>query len=127
MQSTAKTVTVYLDEVPAERKAALAKLRDLCCTSLKGFEESMRYGGPCYSRNGEVEVGFASQKHFIALYILRTDVMNAHRDLLKGKGVSLGKGCIRYSKPEKIDFKVVKMLLKATQESTGVICGHNAI
>ena len=41
MQSTAKNVTVYLDEVPAERKAALAKLRDLCCASLKGFEESM--------------------------------------------------------------------------------------
>ncbi len=85
----------------------------------------MLYGGPCYSRNGEVEVGFASQKNFIALYILRIDVMNAHRDLLKVKGVSLGKGCIRYSKPEKIDFKVVEMMLKATQESRGVICGHN--
>jgi hypothetical protein len=83
----------------------------------------MRYGGPRYSRNGEVEVGFASQKTFMALYILRTDVMNAHRDLLKAKGVSLGKGCIRYSKPEKIDFKVVEMMLKATQESMGVICG----
>jgi hypothetical protein len=83
----------------------------------------MRYGGPSYSRNGKVEVGFASQKNFIALYILRTDVMNAHRDLLKIKGVSLGKGCVRYSKPEKIDFHVVEMMLQATQESTGVICG----
>ncbi len=45
MQSTAKNVTAYLDEVPAARMAALAKLRDLCCTSLKGFEESMMYGG----------------------------------------------------------------------------------
>jgi hypothetical protein len=57
----------------------------------------------------------------------RTDMMNAHRDLLKVKGVSLGKGCIRYSKPQRIDFKVVEMMLKATRESTGVICGHNAI
>ncbi len=127
MQSTARNVTAYLDEVPAERKAALAKLRELCCNVLKGFEESMTYCGPCYSRNGEVEVGFASQKHFIGLYILRLDVMNAHRDLLKVKGVSLGKGCIRYSKPEKIDFKVVEMMLKATRESTGVICGHNTM
>ena len=122
MQSTAKTVTAYLKEVPADRKAALTKLRDLCRASLKGFEETMRYGGPCYARNGEAEVGFASQKHFIGLYILRTDVMQAHRHLLKVKGVSIGKGCIRYSKPEKIDFRVVKMMLKATQESTGVIC-----
>lgn len=127
MQSTGKNVAAYLEDVPAERKAALAKLRELCCTLLKGFEESMMYGGPCYSRNGEVEVGFASQKHFIGLYILRLDVMIAHRDLLTVKGVSLGKGCIRYSKPEKIDFKVVEMMLKATQKSTGVICGHNTI
>ena len=124
MQSTATNVTAYLGEVPAERKTALTKLRNLCRTTLKGFEESMLYGGPCYSRDGEVEVGFASQKHFIGLYILRLDVMDAHRDQLKVKGVSLGKGCIRYSKPEKIDFKVVEMMLKATQESTGVICGH---
>ena len=84
----------------------------------------MMYGGPCYTRNGEVEVGFASQKNFIAVYILSLDVMNQHRDLLKARGVSLGKGCIRYSKPERIDFKVVEMMLKATQQSTGVICGH---
>lgn len=122
MQSTAKTVAAYLDEVPTARKAALTKLRHLCRTSLKGFQESMQYGSPCYSRNGEVEVGFASQKNFIGLYILRTDVMKAHRDLLKAKGVSLGKGCIRYSKPERIDFQVVAMMLKATQESTGAIC-----
>lgn len=122
MQSTAKTVTAYLAEVPAERKAALTKLRDLCRAALIGFEESMKYGGPCYSRNGAVEVGFASQKNFIGLYILRTDVMKAHRGLLKAKGVSVGKGCIRYSKPEKIDFQVVAMMLKATQESTGAIC-----
>jgi uncharacterized protein YdhG (YjbR/CyaY superfamily) len=82
----------------------------------------MQCGSPCYSRNGEVEVGFASQKNFIGLYILRTDVMKAHQNLLKVKGVSLGKGVIRYSNPEKIDFKVVEMMLKATQESSGPHC-----
>ena len=82
MQSTAKSVADYLNEVPAERKAALIRLRDLCRATLAGFEESMKYGGPSYSRNGEVEVGFASQKHFIGLYILKKDVMDAHRDLL---------------------------------------------
>ncbi len=125
MQSSAKTVNAYLDEGPAERKAALVELRELCRASLKGFEESMQYGGPCYSRDGEVEVGFGSQKHFIGLYILRLDVLDAYRDMLTAKGVTLGKGVIRYSKPEKIDFKIVEMMLNATSESTGVICGHN--
>jgi uncharacterized protein YdhG (YjbR/CyaY superfamily) len=122
MQSTAKNVTGYLEEIPAERKPALAELRDLCRTTLTGFEESMTYGMPSYSRDGQVEVGFASQKNFIALYILKNDVVDAHRDLLKGKGVSLGKGCIRYSRPERIDFQIVERILKAAQESSGIIC-----
>ena len=122
MQSSAKTVPAYLKEVPAERQAALKQLRDLCRSVLVGFKESMEYGMPGYSRNGVVEVGFASQKHFIALYILRTDVMNAHRYLLNVPGITLGKGCIRYSKPEKIDFKVVERLFKATVESEGEVC-----
>lgn len=88
----------YIDETPVERQEALWRLRDLCRTLLTGFEETMEYDGPCYKRSGEVEVGFASQKHFIGLYILRTDVMKAHRDQLQGKG------SIRYSKPERIDF-----------------------
>jgi len=70
----------------------------------------------------EVEVAFASQKNFIALYILRTDVMNTHKDQLKAKGVTFGKGCIRYSKPERIDFNVVESMLRATVESTGMMC-----
>jgi uncharacterized protein YdhG (YjbR/CyaY superfamily) len=94
----------------------------LCQKYLTGFTENMIYGGPCYSRHGEVEVGFASQKNFIGLYILRTDVMKTHKDQLKGKGVSIGKGAIRYSKPERIDFKVVESMLRATQESTGKVC-----
>lgn len=44
MQSTARDVTNYLEEVPAERKAALAQLRNLCFAALQGFEESLQYG-----------------------------------------------------------------------------------
>lgn len=122
MQSTAKNVDDYLDEVSPERRVALTQLRNLCRALLIDFEESMKYGNPCYSRNGVVEIGFANQKGFIGLYTLRTDVMEAHKGLLKAKGVSLGKGVIRYSSPEKIDFGVVEMILKATQESTGPVC-----
>ena len=122
MQSKARDVTTYIDEAPPERQPALRRLREVCLAELDGFEETMDYGGPSYKRNGEVEVGFASQKHFIGLYILRTDVMAPHRDQLTGKGISVGKGAIRYSKPERIDFDVVKRMLRATVESTGPIC-----
>lgn len=122
MQSSAKTVAAYIKEAPVSRQAALKRLRELCREVLVGFKESMAYGGPTYSRNGVAEVGFASQKNFIGLYILRTDVMRAHRYLLNVPGITLGKGAIRYSKPEKIDFAVVEKMLHATVESTGEVC-----
>lgn len=122
MQSKVRDVTAYLEEVPFERREALTRLRELCRVLLTDFEETMDYGGPSYKRNGVVEVGFASQKNFIGLYILRTDVMKAHRDLLQGKGISVGKGAIRYSKPERIDFNVVQSMLRDTQRSTGPVC-----
>lgn len=122
MQSKAPTVTEYLLGVPEERKAVLKKIRALCRKHLKGFEETMEYGGPVYKRDGVAEVGFASQKHFIGLYILRTDVMNAHAARLAGKGISYGKGAIRYSKPEHVDFDVVESMLKATVRSKGEVC-----
>ena len=122
MRSKARDVTTYIEEAPTERQEALRRLRELCLAELTGFEEAMEYGGPSYKRNGEVEVGFASQKHFIGLYILRTDVMAARRDRLQGKGISVGKGAIRYSRPERIDFEVVASMLRGTVESTGPVC-----
>jgi uncharacterized protein YdhG (YjbR/CyaY superfamily) len=120
MQSSAKDVDTYIKQAPADRREALTKLRELCRKQLKGFKEEMNYGAPGYSRNGACEVAFASQKNYISLYILRQDALSSHRAALNG--LSVGKGCIRYPKPEKIDFAVVKQLLVATRGSKGGIC-----
>jgi uncharacterized protein YdhG (YjbR/CyaY superfamily) len=121
MQSDAKTVDDYLHEVSEERKDALARLRALCLETLTGYEEGMDYGMPSYKpAGGEPEVAFASQKNYISLYILKQPVLDRHRDALKG--LSLGKGCIRYSKPEKIDFALVQKLLTETLASDAEVC-----
>lgn len=122
MQSQARTVTDYLNEVPRERQEALTRLRQLCLEVLSDYEEAMTYGMPGYKRTeaSEPEICFASQKNYISLYVLKQEVMQANRHLLQG--VSLGKGCIRYSKPEKIDFEVVKKLLLESRMSKDVIC-----
>ena len=120
MQSTAATVDAYLAEVPADRYAALTQLRTFCRQHLVDFTESMTYGMPCYSRHGVVEVAFASQKNNIALYILRKDVLDAHRAAFAKSAI--GKGCIRYSNPAKIDFAVVERLLVETRATQGPIC-----
>ena len=120
MQSNARDVATYIDEAPADRREALRRLRRLCLEILEGFEEGMVYGGPGYSRNGVVEVGFASQKHFIGLYILRQDALDPQRPFLAK--LSVGKGCIRYPKPDKIDYSIVEKMLAATRDSTGEVC-----
>ena len=73
-----------------------------------------------YSRAGIVEVGFASQKNNIALYILRKDVLDAHRAEFAPS--TLGKGCIRYRNPDRIDFRVVQEMLIATRKAKGPVC-----
>jgi uncharacterized protein YdhG (YjbR/CyaY superfamily) len=120
MQSRATTVAAYLDEVPADRHSALEALRGLCVETLIGYEEVMAYGGPCYKNDGVIEVGFASQKNFVALYVLKKGVVDAFRAELVG--ASFGKGCIRFSKPEKMDFAVIERLLAATRDSTEPAC-----
>lgn len=120
MQSNASTVDAYLDEVPPERLAALQELRRLCREHLVDFEEGMFYGMPGYQRNGVVEVAFASQKNNVALYILRKEVLDLHRASFPPSAV--GKGCIRYRNPEKIDFGMVETMLIGMRESSGEIC-----
>jgi uncharacterized protein YdhG (YjbR/CyaY superfamily) len=120
MQSDAPTVDAYIDEAPEDRREALGKLRALCRTHLPGFEEAMVYGMAGYSRDGVVEVAFANQKNNLALYILRTDVLNPYRDRFAKSAI--GKGCIRYTNPKKIDFDLVAEMLKQTARTRGDVC-----
>lgn len=120
MQSSAGDVAAYLDEVPEQRRKVIAWLAEVCREELPGFEEHMGYGMPSYARDGTVEVAFASQKQYLSLYVLRTDVMAAHRDQLAG--LDVGKGCIRYRNPGQVDEAVVRSMLRATAASTGPVC-----
>jgi uncharacterized protein YdhG (YjbR/CyaY superfamily) len=121
MQSKAKTVEEYMKDVPEDRQEALLKLRKLCFEKLIGYEENLEYGMPCYKRKGyEVEVAFASQKNYISLYILKKEVLDKYRKELVH--LNLGKGCIRYRKPQQIDFGVVERLLIDSYQSDGEVC-----
>ncbi len=56
MTSKATDVASYIKELPADRRAAMEKLRSLCRQNLKGYEECMEYGMPGYKRNGALEL-----------------------------------------------------------------------
>jgi uncharacterized protein YdhG (YjbR/CyaY superfamily) len=119
MISQAADVASYIEEVPADRRAALEKLRSLCRQNLAGYQECMEYGMPGYKRNGSLELSFASQKPYIALYVKPT-VVDEFRGALRA--ASIGKSCIRFSKPEQIDFAVIAELLRRTEATPACSC-----
>jgi hypothetical protein len=80
----------------------------------------MAYGMPSYGRNGRVAVSFAKQARYLSVYVLNQNVFEAHRGALAG--LSLGKGCIRYRRPDQIDWDVVSSLLVATRNSADAVC-----
>jgi uncharacterized protein YdhG (YjbR/CyaY superfamily) len=120
VQSNAIDVDGYLAEVPEGRRAVLTEIRDACRMLLAGFAESMSYGMPAYSRDGIAEIAWASQKRYISLYVMRADVLDAHRAQLAG--LDVGKGCIRYRSPGAVDFTVVHSILTAVAASRGPVC-----
>ncbi|NLU72676.1 DUF1801 domain-containing protein [Streptomyces sp. HNM0575] len=120
VQSNAESVDAYLAEAGEERRAALHRLRELCREELDGFTEVMAYGMPAYERDGKSEVAFAGQKQYISFYLLRSDVRAAFAERLAGH--DMGKGCLRFKRPESIDFDLVRDLLRATAAEPGKIC-----
>jgi uncharacterized protein YdhG (YjbR/CyaY superfamily) len=120
VRSDANDVDSYLAQVPEGRRAVLTGMRDVCRRLLAGFAESMSYGMPSYSRDGIAEIAWASQKRYISLYVMRADVLDAHRGQLAG--LDVGKGCIRYRSPAAVDFTVVNSMLTAVAASRGPVC-----
>ncbi|GAB2646996.1 DUF1801 domain-containing protein [Prescottella soli] len=120
VHSAANDVDDYLAEVPDERRAALAELRHLCVQELTGFTEVMAYGMPTYERDGVAEIAFASQKQYISFYLMRSDVREAFTEQLAGH--NMGKGCLRFRRPQAIDFGLLRDLLRATAARPGTVC-----
>ena len=134
MTSEAKTPAQYIKELPADRKEAVAQLRDVVLKNLPGgFKEQMGYGmlgyvvphaiyPPGYHCDPKLPLpfaGIASQKNFIAFYHMGIYAMP---DLLKWfvaeypkhstAKLDMGKSCIRFKKPEHIPYKFIGELMK---------------
>ena len=134
MISKASTAEQYLKELPADRKEAMTKLRDVILKNIpKGFKEGMGYGMLGYSVPHETYpagyhcdpkqplpfAGIASQKNFIAVYHMGVYAMP---DLLKWfvseypkhskKKPDMGKSCMRFKKPEDIPYQFIGELMK---------------
>jgi len=111
VQSKAATVDEYLTTVEPKRAPWLAKVRESALKNLPGFVEDMRYGMPSYSRGDGASFAFNSQKQYVSLYVSPV-VHEMNAEALTG--LDAGKSCIRFRKPETIDFALLGKLLQDT-------------
>ena len=132
MQSSAKTVSEYLKELPEDRREAIEAIRAVILANLhKGYEECMSYGmigyvvphslyPKGYQCNPKLPLPFvnlASQKNHMALYLmccygdpkLKAWLEKGWKDA--GKKFDMGGGCLRFKKLEDVPLEVIGQLV----------------
>jgi len=113
-------VADYVSQMDEIWRPTVERLRSYCLEHLHGYHELMSYGMPTYEFGGNPEIAFARQVKYLSLYILRKDVLDAHRHELGS--MSVGKGCIRFQRPEQIDWSLVESLIRESADSSESPC-----
>lgn len=133
MQSQAKTVDQYLDELPEERRLAMKELRNVALKNLpEGFKEGMGYGMMGYSVPHSIYpngyhcnpkdplpfYGFASQKNSVNIYHMGIYADKKLHDWFVSEypkhcktKLDMGKSCIRFKKMDDIPYNLIGELL----------------
>jgi uncharacterized protein YdhG (YjbR/CyaY superfamily) len=133
MPSKATTPQEYIESLPDDRKVAMMELRQVISKNVpKGFKEEMSYGmigyvvphsiyPKGYHCNAKLPLPFlaiASQKNFIAMHHMGiyadAKLLNWFTDAYPNHSkfkLDMGKGCIRFKKPEQIPFKLIGELV----------------
>jgi len=100
MQYDVATPEAYLDALEDDwRRATLLELRDLLLAG--GLDEGIQYKMLSYSEAGQVVMHLNAQKAYVALYSGNVEAGDPDGSLLKG--LSLGKGCVRFSKTKAVE------------------------
>ena len=143
VMSKAETVDEYLDELPEDRRKAIAKVRAVVKKNLpKGYKEHIGWGMISYvipldrfpdTYNGQpiCYVGLASQKNYMSLYLVGV-YGNAEREKQlrdgfanAGKKLDMGKSCVRFRKAEDLPLDVIGKLIAGTPPEE-MIARHEA-
>jgi uncharacterized protein YdhG (YjbR/CyaY superfamily) len=107
---TAKSVDDYLASVPDEMRAPLERLRATIRASVPEATEEISYGVPSF-KVGSPLVSFGAAKGHYAFYVQSPEVMEAHKEELRGYDTS--KGTVRFKPDEALPVDLVTKLVKA--------------
>lgn len=125
VKSSATTPAAYVKSLPAERRAAIGRVRDVILENLpKGFEEIVDFGMLTYvvplqrypvTYNGHpvAVAALASQKNYMALYLMCVYGSTPHARWFKsaykksGKKLDMGKSCVRFKSIDDLPLDVL--------------------
>ena len=131
-QSDAETVEQYLAELPEDRRAAIAAVRNVILENLPdGYKETMQYGIIGYviplekypvTYNGQAlsYAALSSQKNYMSLYLINVDGDKAAEQWFveqykaSGKKLDMGKSCVRFKKLEDLPIDLVGRAIART-------------
>ena len=129
VRSAATSVAGYLAELPPERRAVMATVRDCINTHMPaGYEESMAFGmigwsiplsryPVTYNKQPLAYVALAAQKNGYSLYLMGVygDPARARKlrvaAIAQGLKLDMGKSCLRFRKPEDLPLEAIGELI----------------
>ncbi len=130
--SNAETVEQYLSELPDDRRAAIAEVREEILANLnEGFVEEMRWGmityevpletyPDTYNKKPLMFASLASQKNHMAVYLTTIYADEEKKQWFEecykatGKKLDMGKSCVRFKKIEQLPVELVGEVIKQT-------------
>jgi len=111
----AKTVDGYIAAAPADKRAALKKLRATIKTAAPTATEALSYGLVGYKHNGKPVIYFGYAKGHVGLY------GGFDKSLPELKGYVMSKGTIRFPAdkpmPDRLVTKIVKARIAGIEKS----------
>jgi uncharacterized protein YdhG (YjbR/CyaY superfamily) len=125
MRSEATTVDQYLAELPQDRRAALANVRQVVLENLPtGFEEVMNWGmityqvpletyPDTYNKQPLMYAALASQRNYMAVYLSGIYSSEQSRKNFEaaykatGKRFDVGKSCVRFRELNDLPLDVI--------------------
>lgn len=130
--SKATTVDAYLEELPPERRAIVASVRDLVRRNLpEGYRETMNWGMISYelplerypNTYNKQPLGYAAlaaQKNNYTLYLNCVYQNDKQRKWLErefqkaGKKLDMGKSCLHFNRLEDLPLDVIAQAIAST-------------
>lgn len=132
VSSRATSVEEYLDELPPDRRAVVAAVRDVILKNLPaGFVEAMNWGMISYqvplerypdTYNGQplMLAALAAQKNHYAVYLTSPYTRPGGEEELRrawekaGYGLDMGKSCVRFKRLDDLPLEVVAEAIRRT-------------